>query len=184
MNPLPTWLFKKISVDVAPLLVKIFNRSFTEGYVAIRFKMVVVTPLIKKEGLDVNDLTNFRPISNVSLVSKMLERLICQCMNTHLQNIGTLPPVQSAYHRYYSTETALTKVMSDIIMAADAGHVTLLALLDLSVAFDTVDHAILLQRLHTTHCVTGKVLVYIYIYYIYIYIYIYIYVQIHIHTYV
>ena len=130
MDPLPTWLFKKIGVDVAPLLVKIFNRSFTEGYVLIRFKMAVVTPLIKKEGFDVDDLTNFWPISDVSLVSMMLERLVCQRMNTHLQNIGTLPPVQSAYRRYYSTETALTKVMSDIIRAADAGDVTLLALLD------------------------------------------------------
>ena len=51
----------------------------------------------------------------------MLERLACQRMNTHLQNIGTLSPVQSAYRRYNSTETALPKVMSDIIMAADAG---------------------------------------------------------------
>ena len=123
-----------------------------------RFKMAVVTPLIKKEGLVVDDLMNFRQISNVSLVSKMLERLVCQRKNIHLQNIGTLPPVQSAYRRCYSTETAMTKVMSDIIMAADAGNVTLLPLLDLSAAFDTVDHAILLQRLHTTHCVTGKVL--------------------------
>ena len=111
--------------------------------------MAVLTPLTKKEGLDVDDVTNFRPISNVSLVSKMLERLVCQRMNTHLQNFGTLAPVQSAYRRYYSTETALTKVMSDIIMAADAGDVMLLALLDLSAAFDTVDHAILLPCLHT-----------------------------------
>ena len=131
-----------------------------------RLKMAVVTSLIKKEGLDVDDLTNFRPISNVSFVSKMLKRLVCQRMNTHLQNIGTFR--QSAYRRYYSTETALTKVMSDIIMTTDAGDVTLLALLDLIGAFETVDHAILigafetvdhailLQRLHTTHCVTWK----------------------------
>ena len=59
LDPLPTWLFKKIAVDVAPLLVKIFNRSFTEGYVPIRFQMAVLTPLIKKEGLDVDDLTIF-----------------------------------------------------------------------------------------------------------------------------
>ena len=100
LDPLPTWLFKKIGVDVAPLLVKIFNRSCTKGYAPIRLKMAVVSPLIKKEGLDVDDLTNFRPISNVSLVSKVLERLVCHRMNTHLQNIGTLPPVQSAYRRY------------------------------------------------------------------------------------
>ena len=159
LDPLPTWFFKKIGVDVAPLLVKIFNRSFTEGYVPIRFKMAVVTPLIKKEGLDVDYFTNFLSISNVSLVSKMLERLVCQRMNTHLQNIGTLQPVKSAYRRFYSTETALTKVMSDNIMAADAGDITLLTLLDLSAAFDRVNHVILLQRLHNQRLKTFPVTV-------------------------
>ena len=77
-------------------------------------------------------------------------------MHFHLGKIGTLSLVQSAYRHNYSTETALTKVVSDIIMAADAGDVTVLALLDSSDAFDTVDHVILLQRLQTTHHVTGN----------------------------
>ena len=66
--------------------------------------------------------------------------------------IGTLPLVQSAYRRNYSTETALTKVVSYFIMAAD---VTLLALLDLRATFATVDHDILLQHLQTTHHGSG-----------------------------
>ena len=74
----------------------------------------------------------------------MLERLVRERINIHLGKIGTLPLVQSAYSRNYSTETALTKVVSDIIMAADAGDVTVVALLDLSAAFHTVDHVILL----------------------------------------
>ena len=115
-------------------------------------------PLIKERGLDVDDLYSFRPISNVSLVSKMLERLVCERINIHLGKIGTLPLGQSAHCRNYSTKTALTKVVSDIIMAADAGDVTVLALLDLSVAFNTVIHIILLQRLQTTHHVTGNAL--------------------------
>ena len=64
--------------------------------------------------------------------------------------------MQSAYRHNYSTETALIKVVSDIIMAADAGDVIVLALLDLSATFDKVDHAVLLQHLQTTHHVTGK----------------------------
>ena len=91
-------------------------------------------------------------------MSKMLERLVCERINTQLGKIGTLSLVHSAYRSNYSTETALTKVVSDIIMTADAGDVTVLALLDLSAAFDTVDHVFLLQRPQTTHHVTGNVL--------------------------
>ena len=100
----------------------------------------------------------FCPNSNISLVSKILERLVCERINIHLGKIGKLPLVQSGYRRNYSTETALTKVVSDIIMAADTGDVTVLALRDLRAAFDMVDHVILLQRLQTTHRVTGNAL--------------------------
>ena len=86
--------------------------------------MPIVTPLMKKEGLDADDLCSFRTNSNVSLVSKLLKRLMCERINIHLGKIGILQLVQSAYRRNYSTETALTKVVSDIIMAADAGDLT------------------------------------------------------------
>ena len=69
-----------------------------------------------------------------------------------------LPAAQSAYHRYHSTETVLTKVVSDITMAADSGDVSVLALLDLSAAFDTIDHSILIQRLNISHHVKGMAL--------------------------
>ena len=77
---------------------------------------------------------------------------------SHLNRIGTIPSVQSAYRRNHSTETALAKVSSDIIMATDRDDVLLLALLDLNAAFDTVDHGILLQRLHTSHHINGLAL--------------------------
>ena len=86
----------------------------------------------------------------------MLERLVCARINIHFGKIGTLPLVQSAYCHNYSTETALTKVVSDIFKAADADDVTVLALIDLSATFDTVYHVILLQRLQTTHHVIGN----------------------------
>ena len=85
--------------------VYIFNWSFTEGRVPSRFKSASVTPLLKKDGLDPDDLSNFRPVSNVSLISKILERLVKEGINDHLDVIGTLPHVQSAYRRYHSTET-------------------------------------------------------------------------------
>ena len=114
LDPLPTWLFKKIGVDVATFFVALCNRSFEEGYVPSYFKKAILTPLIKKEGLDAYDLCSIRSISNVSLVLKMWERLICERINIHLGKIETLPLVHSAYHCNYSLKQHSTK-MSDII---------------------------------------------------------------------
>ena len=78
--------------------------------------------------------------------------------NEYLKENNLLPVTQSAYRRNHSTETAVLKVMSDVYAAADKGYVTLLALLDLSAAFDTVDHTILLERLACIFGISGKVL--------------------------
>ena len=116
-----------------------------------KFKNAVVTPLLKKAGLDADNPSNFRLISNVTLTSKILERLVWSCLDVHLNRTATIPSVQSAYRRNHSTETVLAKVSSHIIMAANRREVSLLALLDLRADFDTVNHGILLQRLHTCH---------------------------------
>ena len=157
-DPLPTRILKGIARDIISYLTTIFNRSITEGYVPLSFKKAYVTPLIKKEGLDSDELNNYRPISNLSTLAKILEKLVCGQLKHHLDNIRSLPVMQSAYRLYHSTETSLLKVMSDIIMAADNGNISPLALLDLSAAFDTVDHNILIQRLSKTHCIGGNVL--------------------------
>ena len=85
----------------------------------------------------------------------MLERLVSERLNDHLDVINTLPVVQAAYRWYHSTETVLAKVVSDVTMAADDGDVSVLELLDLSAGFDTVDHSILIPRLHVNHHVKG-----------------------------
>ena len=99
LNPLPAKYLKKVSGDVACLLAHIFNRSFENGYVPSKFKNAVITPLLKKAELDVDDPSNFRPISNVSLTSKILQCLVWSCLDVHLNQIGTMPLVQSAYQR-------------------------------------------------------------------------------------
>ena len=111
------------------------------------FKSAYITPLLKKAGLDNTDVKNYRPISNLSVISKMLERIILQRLLEHLKASGLFRSVQSAYRKHHSTETAMAKVISDILMALDRGDVAALALLDMSAAFDTVDHSILLRRL-------------------------------------
>jgi len=88
----------------------------------------------------------------------MLERCACDQLNAHLQRHGLLPEHQPAYRRCHSTETAMLKVLSDAHVATDAGRVTLLSLLDLSAAFNTVDHQILVERLRRTYGLSARAL--------------------------
>ena len=102
-------------------------------------KTAIVTPAVKKPGLDPDEPQSYRPISNLTFVSKVIERIVAEQMRAHLSEGDLMPPVQSAYRQGHSTETALLKVIGDIIDAADNRQVTLLGLLDMSAAFDTVD---------------------------------------------
>ena len=89
-------------------------------------------------GLDENDNKNYRPVSNLTFISKLLERVVCIQMSNVLEETDALPFTQSAYRRYHSTESALLKVYSDLCMALSRGQVALLGLLDMSAAFDTL----------------------------------------------
>ena len=97
-------------------------------------------------------------MSNLPVLSKLLERAVCKQLQSHLDAAELMPTTQSAYIKGHSTETSLAKVCSDIITAMDEGHHVLLALLELSAAFYTVDHKILLQRLSKSFSVRDGVL--------------------------
>ena len=144
--------------SILPLLHIICNRSLFEGTLPDSEKLALVTPIVKKAGLDINCASNYRPISNLTFLSKLIERLACRQLIAYLNEHHLLASVQSAYREHHSTETATLKVASDIFNASDAGHVTLLALLDLSAAFDTVDHDILLHWLNYSYGIGGAVL--------------------------
>ena len=113
-------------------------------------KTAFVTPIPKRQGMneyDVEDLKNYRPITNLSFCSKVLERVVAQQLSHHLSQHQLNELSQSAYRQYHGTETALTRVQNDILLNADKGHISILVSLDLSAAFDASDHQILLQRL-------------------------------------
>ena len=107
---------------------------------------------------DHDELKNYRPISNLTFISKVIERLVVEQITRHLEDANLMPPLQSAYRCHHSTETALIKVLSYIFDEADLGNVSLLGLLDLSAAFDTVDHNILLPRLENSFEIDGMAL--------------------------
>ena len=112
---------------------------------------------MKKTGLDNDILKNYRPVSNLTFISKIIEKVISGRLNKHLINNGLFDPLQSAYRDKHSTETALIKVQNDILSALDVGSSAILLMLDLS-AFDTIDHDILLSRLCNVYGITGNAL--------------------------
>jgi hypothetical protein len=141
-------VLKQIAVQIAPFVTKLFNRSLITGHFPHIYKSAFITPLIKKAGMDVSDCRSYRPISNLSVVSKLLERLVARQLMDYLRSNDLLPSRQLAYRPFHSTETAVLRVLSDILEAVD---VAALVFSDLSAAFDTVDHDILLRRLKTSY---------------------------------
>ena len=147
LDPLPIKITHQIFSTLAPLLLKIFIQSITSGTVPVYFKKAIITPVLKKPNLDSLNTANYRPISNLSTHSKILERVIASQLTDYLDDNNILHPIQSAYTPRKSTETALTKITSDLLSTLDNTNGTILVLLDMSAAFDTLDHDILLHRL-------------------------------------
>ena len=158
LDPIPTSLTKECLSDLLPLITSIVNSSLCSGVVRPQFKQAVVTAMLKKPGLDPNDLKNFRPVSNLPVISKIVEKVVLTQLQKHLSENDLLEIRQSAYRKNHSTETALLSVVDGLLRNADDRLVSVLALLDLSAAFDTLDHPILLQRLETTFGISGTVL--------------------------
>ena len=91
-------------------------------------------------------MNNYRPISNLPFISKLLERYVARCLLDHMTANNLLERHQSAYKSHHSTETALVLVQNDILGALDRRFGVILVLLDMSAAFDTVNHEIPLSR--------------------------------------
>ena len=150
LDPLPTWLVKECLDILLPIITEIVNTSLNLGVMPQRYKHAIIKPLLKKNGLELKP-QNYRPISNLSFISKIIEGVVIEQLNKHLSNNALQDPRQSAYKPNHSTETLLTKIHNDIMINGDKGKITMLVLLDLSAAFDTIDHKILLDRLEHTY---------------------------------
>ena len=119
----------------------------------------MLKPLLKKYGADHELFSNFRPVSNLYFLSKVTEKAVAAQLMDHLNdNESLLEEFQSAYKSRHSTETALVRVQNDILKAVDNNRSVILLSLDLSAAFDTVDHSILLSRLQNRFCIRDTAL--------------------------
>ena len=157
LDPMPTTLLKDHLCVLLPVITKIVNMSLDSVFPP-SLKNSIVTPLLKKPSLDPELLKNYRPVSNLTFISKTIERAVANQLNGHLLTNNLHEAHQSAYKRFHSTETALLKVHNDILVALDERQAVFLLLLDLSAAFDTVNHSTLLSRLQLRYGITGQAL--------------------------
>ena len=150
LDPLPTWLMIECLDVLLPIFTKIVNLSLSIGEVPSELKHAIIKPLLKKSGLDLVN-KNYRPVSNLSFLGKLIESAVIKQYMHHLYENNLDDKRQSAYKPFHSTETLLAKIHNDIMLSMGKQEVTMLVMLDLSAAFDTIDHAILLQRLKESH---------------------------------
>jgi len=151
-EPIPTSLLKRCVHILAPVITNIVNLSTSSGNFPSVSKQAFVTPLLRKPSLDKESLSNYRPSSSQTYPSytiKLTERAVKDQITDHLSTNAMFNDFQSAYTKFHSTETTLLTVHDELIQAMDKQKVTGLTRLDLSAAFDTIDHSILLHRLST-----------------------------------
>ena len=144
----PSKLFPLIIFTILPYLLFIFNYSLRLGSFPDFFKHACVIPILKKSNLDTNTLKNYRPISLLHFMSKILERIVAFRIREHISKCNIDEILQSGYKSLHSTETALLLVTNHLRRAADKNSASILLNLDLSAAFDTLDHPALLDRLN------------------------------------
>ena len=138
--------------------MKLFSSSLASEIFPQSIKSALVTPILKKRCLDHNDLNNYRPVSNLCFIAKILEKLVLSQVSSYLNSHNLCNACQSAYRPGHSTETALLKVVNDLFLSLNKGNISALALLDFSSAFDTIDHPIPVHRLQTDFGSTDTVL--------------------------
>ena len=155
LDPIPTSKLQEIIEGCIPAITHLVNSSLDQGAFCNTWKEAIVKPLIKKKSLGTQN-SNYRPVSNLSFISKIIEKVTLEQFNTHCSENSLVPEYQSAYRKNHSCETSLVKLVNDILWNMDRQLVTSIVILDLSAAFDTVDHDLLLDVLEARFGIAGK----------------------------
>ena len=158
LNPIPSKLLIECLDSILPSLTDLFISSLVSEIFPQCFKSALVTPILKKKCLDNNDLNNYRPVSNLCFIAKILEKIVLSQVSSYLNSHNLCNNCQSAYRPGLSTEIALLKIVNDLFPSLNKGNISVLALLDFSSAFDKIDHPILVHRLRTYFGFTDSVL--------------------------
>ena len=158
LDPIPSKLLIECIDSILPSLTDLFSSSLAFGIFPQCFKSALVTHILKKRCVDHNDLNNYRTVYNFRFIAKILEKLVLSQVSSYLNSHNLYNTCQSAYRPGHSTETALLKVVDDLFLSLSKGNIYVLALYDLSSAFDTIDHPILVHRLHADFGFTDTVL--------------------------
>ena len=130
-----------------PILTKIVNLSQLSGVFPSQLKNAIISPILKKISLYPDCLSHYLPVSNIPFVTKLVEKEVPKQYLAHLEINCVNNKFQSANKAHHSTEMALVRVQNDVPQAADRKGGVIMLPLDLSAAFDTIDHELLLSIL-------------------------------------
>ena len=147
LDSLPLDIFKSIASHLTPVLSTIIENSFNTGIFPDKLKHGIISPILKNTTYNVEDFSSYRPISKLSLFSKIFEKIVAKQLVTFINSNNLSCKYQSGFRSNHSTETAINYILNDIYIAIEAGSKIQLLLLDLSSAFDTLSFDILSLRL-------------------------------------
>ena len=155
MDIIPNSLILRCQSVFSEIIAHFANLSFSESRFPDKFKQASGTPLLKGRSLDKTVPSNYRPIFNLNFISKVLEPLFLTRFQPHILDSPNFNSYQSPYIPGCSTESSLQLFLDRIYSTSDKKRLMLLVSLDLSAAFDMVEHAILLKRLSCSFGVSG-----------------------------
>ena len=147
IDHLPLVVFKHVVFLLSITIPNLISESLNDGIIAKYLKYAIIKPILTKSSLDPDDIMNYIPISQLPIISKIMERVVSRQLIFYLENNYLMESYQSAYRTDYSTETTLNIITNKLYKSLDSSHCAQLLLLDLSIAFDTLNHNILIERI-------------------------------------
>ena len=156
-DPIPKQVLDQVMDNILPYLCSLVNKSLETGSMD-GVKESIIVPLLKKSGFNSEQLNNYRPVSNLVFLSKLIERVVLDRLNKHMDHNNLHCNAQYGYKKFHSTETLMMKLVNDVLVGFEKDSGTIVLLLDLSSAFDTVDTDKLLTILNKEIGVTGVAL--------------------------